>query len=263
MNQIISFGDKLNWLVIHESAEYKSSIVDKIKLHDYSKIILGKDICVPILKIYNRVEEINFEELPDKFVLKLNHGTGMNIICRDKSKLNITKIREILNKWKKINYGLLSKEFQYLYVKIKIFAEKFLQDNLIDYKIFCFNGKPKFIRIRSKILKGKKHIKIHNHYNLNWELNELESGLHGYIRDPNYKISKPKNLKLMLRYAKYLSQEFVFVRVDLYEINNKIYLGELTFTPTNSFIPWKNKEQSIYVGKYMKLHKVKEYLFNK
>ena len=208
------------------------------------------------------IDEIKFNELPNKFVLKLNHGSAMNIICKEKSKLDIQKTFKRLKRWKNKNYGIITFEFQYLFVKKKIFAEKFLGDNLIDYKIFCFNGEPKFIRVRKK-LKDKNHTKIHNHYDINWKLNELESGLKGYKRDPNYKIKKPKNLKLMLKYAKIFSQEFVFVRVDLYEVNNKVYLGKLTFTPTNSFIRWKNKTQSVEIGKLMDVTKIKNYLFNK
>ena len=261
-SNLITFIEKINYLIIHESPEYKSLLVDKIKLHEYSLKILGKDICVPILKIYKNINEINFNELPNQFVLKLNHGSGMNIICKDKSRLNTTQTLKQLEKWKNTNFGFRYYEFQYLFVKRKIFAETFLCENIIDYKIFCFNGEPKFIRIR-KILNDKKHTKIHNHYNINWELNELESGLSGYIRDPKIKINKPKNLKLMLKYAKMLSQEFVFVRVDLYEFNNTVYLGELTFTPTNGFVYWKNRQQSIKVGKMMDITKIKSYLFNK
>ena len=88
---LVTFQDKLNYLVIHESPEYKSNIVDKIKLSEYSKKILGKNICVPILKIYNNANEINLDELPDKFVLKCNHGSGMNIFCKDKSKFDLEK----------------------------------------------------------------------------------------------------------------------------------------------------------------------------
>ena len=260
-SNLITFQDKLNWLIIHESPEYKSDLVDKIKLHNYSIKILGKDICVPILKIYENVEEINLDELPKKFVIKLNHGSGMNIICKDKAKFNLKMHKEQLNKWKNINYGLTNNEFQYMYVNRKIFAEQFLSENLIDYKVFCFNGKAKFIRIR-KILNNKKHIKIHNHYNLNWTLNELESGLKGYIRNPYIKIKRPKYLNLMIDYANKLSKEFVFVRVDFYEVNNRIYLGELTFSPSNAFITWKDNKQNIKVGGFMNLTKINKKLFN-
>ena len=169
-SKLVTFQDKLNWLIIHECPEYKSDIVDKIKLHEYSKKILGKDICVPILKIYDNAKDINFDELPNQFVLKLNHGCAMNIVCKDKSKLNYKKAINQLKIWKNINYGLKFNEFQYMYVKRTIYAEKFLKDNPIDYKIFCFNGKAKFIRIREIL---KNHTKIHNHYDLNWNLNNL------------------------------------------------------------------------------------------
>lgn len=245
-SKLITFQDKLSYLVIHESPEYKSNIVDKIKLHDYCKKILGKDICVPIIKIYENVNQINFEELPNQFVLKFNHGSGMNIICKNKSNLNITEAKINLNEWKKINFGLLQAEFQYLYINKKIFASPYLCDNIIDYEIYCFNGNPKFIRVQ-KLLIEKNHTSLHNYYDLNWKLNDIESGLKGYVRIPEYIINRPKNLNLMLYYAKKLSKEFAFVRIDLYEENNRVYLSEMTFSPSNALMTFKNKEQSIYI----------------
>jgi hypothetical protein len=185
----------------------------------------------------------------------------MNIICNNKLQLNLYKAKLKLKKWKNINYGLKTAEFQYMFVNPKIYAEKYLSDDLMDYKIFCFNGKPKFIRVR-KFLPGNK-TKIHNHYDTNWKLNEFESGLKGYIRDPAIKIQKPKNLALMLEYSKKLSREFIFVRVDLYEVNNTVYLGELTFSPSNTYIKWKNMKQNIKIGNLIDLTKIKRYLYNK
>jgi len=112
-SNLITFQDKLNYLIIHENPELKSDIVDKIKIHQYSKKILGKDICVPILKIYENIDEINIDELPDKFVLKANHGSGMNLLCKDKSNFDIILAKKKLKKWKNTNYGLLKSEFQY------------------------------------------------------------------------------------------------------------------------------------------------------
>ena len=195
--------------------------------------------------------------------INVNHGSHLNLICDDKEKLNFTEALKSLNEWKNKNYGLSNSEFQYTYIERKIFLEKYLGDELIDYNIFCFNGEPKFIRAHKKIKERIIRNNIHNHYNIDWKLNNLESGLKGYVRDPHIKFDKPKNLDLMLKYAKMLSQEFVFVRVDFYEVNNKVYLGELTFSPTNSFLDFKDKEQSIYVGKMMNLTKIKSYLFNK
>ena len=109
-----SIQEKLNYLIIHESPDYKSQIADKIKLHDYSIKMLGKDICVPILKIYRNVNEINLEELPDKFVLKCNHGSSMNIICSNKRKFNLSEAKRKLRNWKNINYGFIHSEFHTL-----------------------------------------------------------------------------------------------------------------------------------------------------
>ena len=131
-------------------------------MHEYSKKILGKDICVPIIKIYNTTEEINFNELPDKFALKCNHGCGMNILCNNKSKLNITDAKYKLDKWMKKNYALEAFELQYLKVKRKIFAERYLMDDVKDYKIYCFNGKPKFIRVQKSLPDHSG--KINNYY---------------------------------------------------------------------------------------------------
>ena len=248
--------------MIHESPEYKSFLADKITVREYCKIILGKDICVPIIKIYDSVNEINFTELPDKFVLKLNHGSRMNIICNNKSNLNYQKTLKKLDSWKHFNFGMIKKEFQYLFIKRKIFAEMFIGDNLIDYKIYCINGEPKFIRVW-KILNSTKKIRVHCDYDTNWNIIDVDSGLPDIINEPSYKTEKPKNLNLMIKYAKLLSQEFVFIRVDFYEVNNQVYLGELTFSPTNTMGIWKSKEKNIQFGKLMDISKIKKYLFNK
>ena len=259
-SNLFTFQDKLNYLVIHESPKYKSFIVDKIRLRGYCKKILGKNICVPILKIYNNVEDIDFNKLPSKFVMKYNHGSGMNIICENKKIFNITLAKKLLYQWKNINYGLYTTEFQYLYVKRRIFIEKFLTKNIIDYKFYCFNGNPKFI-LAKKALENNESIIIKNYYDLEWKFIELEKNEKNFTQ--KYMISKPNNLKLMIKYAKLLSQEFVFVRVDLYEINNHVFLGELTFTPLNGFKNWKNENISIELGKFINIKRIKKYLFNK
>ena len=254
-SNIITIQDKLNWLIIHENPENKTNIVDKILLHEYSQKILGEDICVPIIKIYNNTDDINFNELPEKFVLKCNHGSGMNIICNNKSNLNITKTRYLLNKWVNSNFGFEHFEYQYINIKRKIFAEKYLSDDIIDYKIYCFHGKPKFIRVQKKLINQKG--KLNNYYNLDWSLNEIETGLGPYFpRRPDIIIKKPKKLNVMINYAKKLSSYFAFVRVDLYEIEDKVYLGELTFTPSNMNFNNKDYNQSLYLGNMLDIRKV-------
>ena len=249
---------KISYLIVHESPDYKSKIVDKIGVHEYAKKVLGKDICVPILKIYNDANEINFDELPNQFVLKNNHGCGMNIIVNDKSKLNYEDAKNTLNKWKNDNFGVDAGEFQYINVNKKIFAETFLKDNIEDYKIYCFHGEPKLIRVQKKV----ESRKINNYYTLDWKLTDIETGLDNFYRDPNTVFEKPKTLELMIEYAKKLSAEFVFVRVDFYYFNDIIYLGEMTFTPSNLNFRLKNEEQSKYLGTFIDITKIKNYLFN-
>jgi len=261
-SKLITFQQKLNYLIIHESSFYKSQMADKILIHEYSKRILGKDICVPIIKTYDKAEEINLNELPNKFVLKCNHGSKMNILCKNKTAFNITKARIRLNRWMKIDYGMIHAEFQYSYIRRKIFLAPYLGDNIIDYEFFCFNGQPKFVRVQKK-LDEKEHIYLHNYYDLNWTLTDIETGYLYYKRFPKIKIEKPKNLELMIDYSKKLSEEFAFIRVDFYDINYTIYLSELTFSPSNSLMTFKNKKQSIYLGNLLDISKIKPTLFNK
>ena len=133
--------------------------------------------------------------------------------------------------WKNIDYGKREGEFQYINVERKIFAEIYLKDDIEDYKIYCFHGEPKLIRVQKW---GKPGMgKINNYYTMDWKLTDLETGKSGFYRDPDANFEKPPNYDLMLSYAKKLSAEFVFVRVDFYDFNNTVYLGEMTFTPSN------------------------------
>ena len=189
-SKLITFQDKLNYLIIHDNPESKSDIVDKIKL----------------------------DELPDKFVLKTNHGSGMNIICKDKTKFDINMAKYKMENWKNINYGLLNSEFQYFPINRKIFASPYLGDNLIDYEVYCFNNQPKFILVR-KLLFENNHTLLHNYYDCDWNLTDIETGRRHIFRIPEIKTKKPKNLNLMLYYSKKLSSKFAFVRIDFYDIN--------------------------------------------
>ena len=259
-NNLEIIQNKINYLIIHESPDYKSKIADKIGVHEYSKKVLGKDICVPILKIYSDANEINFDELPNQFVLKCNHGAGMNILVNDKSKLNFEDTKNNLNNWKNIDFGFREGEFQYINIERKIFAEAFLKDDIEDYKVYCFNGEPKLMRVQKWGARGKG--KINNYYTLDWKLTDIDTGKAYFYRDPNAIFEKPKTFDLMIDYAKKLSAEFVFVRVDFYEFNDTVYLGELTFSPSNCQFTLKDLEQSKYLGTFLDITKIKKYLFN-
>ena len=258
-SHVITFQDKLNYLLIHESPEDKTKIVDKIQLRNYSYDILGKDICPPILKIYNNAEEINLDELPEKFVLKCNHGCAMNIFCENKSTFNLSEAKRKLNFWMQINYGFVTFEYQYLNIKRKIFVEKFLDDDIINYKFSCFNGEPKIIRVKGKI----NGTNLYNVYYVNWTKANIELDKKTYFLTNRFK--KPIHLQKMIKYAKLLSSEFGYSRVDFYEVQGVLYLSEITFTPFNACMRYKKKEMAIYLGNLINISKIKErkYSINK
>ena len=242
-SNLITLGDKINWLIIHDTNLLKGKCADKILLHYYSKRKLGKDICNKIIKIYHSEKEIDINELPNQFVLKANHGSGFNIIVEDKNKFNLKKAKNILKKWMKIDYGVKLAEFHYSFINKKIFVEEFIGKTLKNYKFLCYNGKPKYVYVSIK--EGKN--KYRNFYNMNWKFIPFHCLSKPH---PKYHYPKPKLFKLMKKYAIILSKDFKFVRVDLYELENEIRLGELTFTPMGgSFFLCKNKKEEIELGK--------------
>lgn len=241
-SNLVTFEDKLNWLLIHDTNELKGKCADKILLHEYSKIKIGKDICNKILKIYKNTQQIDFNELPNNFVIKTNHGSGFNIIVINKTEINYKETIKTLNDWMKIDYGKMGTEFHYSFIKKKIFVEEFIGNNLKNYKFLCYNGNPKYVYVSIK----DNNTKYRNFYDMNWTFLNFSCMSEPH---PSFNYSKPKFFHLMKEYAKKLSSDFKFVRVDLYQLENEIRLGELTFIPMNSFFYCKNKNDEIEIGK--------------
>jgi hypothetical protein len=245
-SNLITFQDKINWLIIHDTNELKGNCSDKILLHEFSKRKLGIDICNKILKIYNNAEEIKLNELPNKFILKTNHGSGFNLIVNNKSNIDHTNIKILFRSWINIDYGELMAEFHYSFIKKKIFVEEFIGEQLKNYKFLCYNGNPKFAYL-SIIERGKKY---RNFYDMKWNFLNFHCLSEPH---PTKTFSKPKYFELMKKYARILSKDFKFVRVDFYELEKEVRLGELTFTPMNSLFYCKNKSHEIELGKEIKI----------
>lgn len=226
------FNEKLMWLKINKYSENPlvTQCVDKYKVREYVKNNGLENILITLIGTYNNPEEINFKELPDKFVLKCNHGAGYNIICEDKSKLNIEEAKSKLNKWLKEDYWKYVAEVQYKNVEKKIVCERFLESKdgnaIEDYKIYCFNGEPKFCMICIGRNLGKPKYYF---FDRQWKLMRINPA--GKEAEKNFTVSKPKCMDKMYDVAKTLAKPFEFVRVDLYEYNEKPMFGELTFTP--------------------------------
>jgi hypothetical protein len=235
---LITFQDKINWLIIHDSTPLKARCSDKILVHEYSVEKLGKDICNKIIKIYDNVEQINFDELPDKFAIKANHGNSYNIIVNDKKNLNINEAKQSLNKWLHADYGDYRKEFHYSFIKPKIFVEEFIGEKLKNYKFLCYSGVPKYIYVSIEDTERK----YRNFYDMDWNFIDFHCLSEPH---PTYQYPKPKFFEEMKELARKLSADFRFVRVDLYELENEVRLGELTFTPMNSFFNCTKKQDEI------------------
>lgn len=230
------FGERIQWLKLYGNLEQYSDYVDKYKVRAYIEKKIGAEYLIPLIGVYNNINEIEYEKLPQSFVLKNNNGSAMNLIVKDKNKLDTLKINNKLKKWLKSKYYKIKKEKQYLNVKNKILCEKYISDksgNLLDYKFFCFDGEPIFVKVDFD--RYSNHTS--NFYDMNWK--RIEMNEQGY---KNYKgkVKKPENFEKMVEIAKILSNDFQFIRVDLYNVDGKIYFGELTFTPAsgkNSFQP--------------------------
>ena len=244
--------DKLCWLNIYDTNPLKVKCADKIKIHDYCKDVLGEDICVPIIKVYNNVSEINWDELPNQFVMKCNHGSGMNIICTDKSKLNKVDAINKLNRWMKDDFAFRNGfEAHYHDIEHKIFVEEYKNDgnkDLIDYKFLCFNGNPIYCQVIGGRNEKSRHL---NYYDMDFDFVDISR----YDFPNNQKIidKKPINFEKMKEFSKILSEPFNFVRVDFYEIDGRVFLGELTFTPGAMAFKYKNDDDNIKVGSLLKL----------
>lgn len=227
--------EKIQWLKVYDSSFLKTYCADKILLHDYCESKLGKDICIPIISTYDKPEQIEWNKLPNKFVIKCNHGSGYNIIVEDKTKLNKTEVNSKLNKWLNENYALFGAELHYYNIKRKILIEEYkesIDNDLVDYKFWCFNGEPKYFSIGA----GHGHGSL-NYYDFNMKLYPYQRL--DYHCDRNIKWNKPSRFDEMMDIAKILSKDFKFVRVDFYEINKKVFLGELTFTPGDGYFKFE------------------------
>lgn len=238
--------DKLAWLNIYETNPLKTKCADKVLLHDYCQETLGKDICVPILHVYNNIHEIMWDELPNQFVIKCNHGSGMNIIVKDKSQLNINTAQLQLDKWMVDDFTFRNGfEAHYHDIKHKILVEEFIDDghnSLFDYKFWCFNGVPKLYTIND----GNGHGDI-----MYYKINGEEWNLYQVPVHEEYR--QPKCFDQMTELATTLSQPFKFVRVDFYEVEDRVYLGEMTFTPGAFLFKYKKHEDNIEVGNFLKI----------
>lgn len=222
------FTEKTQWLKLNDRKPLCTICADKYAVREYIEKTGHGELLNELLAVYDNADEIDVDKLPDKFVLKATHGSSMNLICKDKKSINWKSKKKIFNLWLKINIYLDGREWAYKDIKPRIIAEKYLEDdsgNLRDYKFFCFNGKPKIIQVDEDRYSDHRQA----YYTTSWEKYDF------YLDCKTCDLERPKMLDEMLKIAEDLSSPFRFVRVDLYNCNNKIYFGELTFYDASGF----------------------------
>jgi len=249
------YVEKILWLKVYFHPPILNQLVDKYAVRSYVKEKIGGAFLNELYQVCDSFEEIDFEALPNRFIIKGTHGSNMHMIVKDKNKLNRKKLKYLVFKWKRKNlYYSSGQEWAYKNVKPRIIIENFLEDKngeLIDFKLFCFNGEVKFIQAH-KIVDNKRCLA---HYDLEWnKLSVTSQGMKPY----ESQIGKPKNLKKMIELASKLADKLPFVRVDLYEVDNSIIFGELTFYPSNGKKNFHPESFNQYVAGLLKLPVIPE-----
>lgn len=251
-----SFNEKLQWLKLYDRNPLYTKMADKCEAKKYVADIIGEEHIIPILGVWDSVEDIDFDSLPNQFVLKCTHDSGGLVICKDKSQLDIKKAKKKLKYFHNRKYFYLHREWPYKNIKPRIIAEKYMQNGndseLKDYKFFCFNNVPKLLYI-SEGLSDHSTAKI--------SFADMDYNMTPFYRsdfEPFKELpEKPVNFEKMKEMAAILSKDISFVRVDFYEINEKIYFGEFTFSPCAGFTPLKPIKYDRIIGDWLKLpHKI-------
>lgn len=246
-----TFNEKIQWLKLHDRNPLYTQLVDKYEVRQYVKEKIGEEFLIPLLGVWDNFDDIDFAALPNQFVLKCTHDSGGLVICKDKSKLDINAARKKINNCMKRNYYWALREWPYKNVKPRIVAEKYMEDEpgkgLKDYKFFCFDGivKAMFVATDREAHQTKfdffdenfNHLPIKQHYPNNTEA----------------RLVKPAGFEQMKLLASKLTDGFPQCRADFYDINGKVYFGELTFSHFSGLEPMEPKEWDNKFGEMIRL----------
>ena len=249
----VTFNEKMQWLKLNDRKQIYSSMVDKYEVKQYVASMIGDEYIIPTYGVWDRFEDINFDSLPDKFVLKCTHDSGGVVICKDKDNFDYSVAKKTISKSLKRRFYYVGREWPYKNIKPRIIAEQYLEDRsvseLSDYKMMCFNGQLRFTLV------------CQNRYS--------DEGLHETFFDNDWKpmpfkrknplcsgnVPKPVNFDEMKKFAETLSADIPFLRVDFYEVNGRIYFGELTFFPGDGFEPFVPDSYDEIIGNWLVLDK--------
>lgn len=249
-----TFNEKLQWIKLYDRRPEYTVYVDKYKVRTFIASKIGEQYLIPLIGVYDSAEDIDFSKLPDRFVLKCNHnsGTGM-YICKDKSLINIEKVKKNLKKGLREDYYRgAGREWPYKDVPRKIICETYMEgDNgeLNDYKVLCFDGEPKFIEYHSGRFSGAHK---QDWYDVEWNKTSITQS---EMPCTDYELEKPVFLEEMLRLSRILSKDIPHVRVDWYYANNQLYFGELTFFDGSGYCPFDDFKVDQMLGELIPIPK--------
>lgn len=248
-DNLTTFTKKLQWLKIHDATLLKTRLADKYRVRNWIAEKIGAQYLIPLLGVWDDFDDINFDDLPNQFVLKVNHSSGKNIFVRDKKNFDKEKARRDINLWMSISY-VFALELHYANIDRKIIAEELMTSVGLpdDYKFLCINGKIVYCQYLTDRL---GELKL-NYFDENWKVTNVERSDHPRSNHPE-EILPPKNFELMKELATKLAEGFAFVRVDFYEIEGRVYFGEMTFTPAGGFFSYKSEGTDEYLGSLLKL----------
>lgn len=248
----ITFNEKLQWLKIHDRKKEYINLVDKYEVKKIVEEKIGKEYIIPTLGIYNSWNEIDFDKLPNQFVIKCTHDSGGIEICKDKEKFDFKNAQKKICKNLKKNFFYLGREWPYKDVKPRIIIEKYMEDatqkSMRDFKFFCFYGKPEIMYISE----GLENHETASMSFFDMDYNQIE------LKRKDYKLlvekpGKPINFKKMKEFSALLSSKIPHVRCDWYEINGKLYFGELTFFTCSGFVPFEDDKWDEKMGDLLEL----------
>ena len=244
-----TFSEKLNWLKLHDRNPLYTKLIDKYTVKDYVSKKIGADKVIPLLGVWNSFDEIDFDHLPEKFVLKCTHDSGGFMVCKDRSTFSKVKARSFFNRELRKNYYWNKREWPYKDIQPRIIAEKFMEDGdgdaLTDYKFFCFNGEPKMMYISKDVSADPRT----DFYDMDWNYLPFK------FKDPHADVrpSMPDKFEEMKEIARTLSKGIPHVRVDMYLINNHIFFGEMTFFHNSGFFSVTPEEWDDIIGGWLEL----------
>lgn len=243
-----TFNEKLNWLKLYDHNPRYTIMADKYKVKEYVASLIGDEYVLPCYGVWDRYEDIDFSKLPEQFVLKANHDSSGATICKDKSLLDHNALRKRFNKLLKRNYYYGAREWPYKNIERKILAEQLLEDKssdrLRDYKFWCFNGVPTYMYCT---VKGG--VVFENFYDMDFNPVNINHGFSRHVPE----FSKPTQFEKMKELATILSKGLPFIRVDFYEVEDRLYFGEFTFYDWGGMRAFGDYAQDLELGKLIDL----------